>query len=434
MSKRDWPKILQRYVDEFKPTPEHQPRRVRRRYNGEEVMLWSGFLHVDDVQGYAENIRLRHYLERWRQQRGDPKLVPASEDIYEIMVEADRDERREEKKPFHIERMAYNIVRNGVQEPIIVFYDEEGPGELWDGNRRFYGTYHIMSDKQFAKAREQAQWLPALVVSPQGSPEKDARIKHNIITECNFVDKEHIPWPAYVKAEQIYRQYQKRIAKDPDDPTLRVAVKKELAEHFGLKGWRVVDRWIKMYDLAAEFKEFHEEEHARSEVEVDLKVQEKFEYFDELSKPGPWGAMKEDPDGRDEVFSWLWEDKFKSFSDVRWIPKILTDPEARRRARQDPDVKEAIAAVIRNDPTNIKDREAADAKIRHFAEWLDTFRRQDYVKLSEVGDALHHLQGILGDVVKILSGLTGSNGPSPRDARILRIKSPRKRKKGKSKA
>src|SRR5215813_14872094 len=54
----EWPSLLQRYVDETKPRPENLPRRVRRRFHNMDVTLWQGFVHIDDVRGYAENMRL----------------------------------------------------------------------------------------------------------------------------------------------------------------------------------------------------------------------------------------------------------------------------------------------------------------------------------------------------------------------------------------
>lgn len=405
----EWPAILQRFVEQRAPSQaEYLPRRVRRRFHGVETTLWQGFVHIDDIEGYVENIRLKFYLNRWRARRGDLALRPTSEDIYGIMLEADREEPQESRKPFHIERMAQNITRNGVQEPIIVYADGRARAELWDGNRRLFGTMHIMREARFRQYQDQARWLPTMVVTPTGSPEDDQRIKHHILTELNFVEKDHIPWPAYVKAEQIYLQYERMTAADPTDPMLRRQVREQLAKDYGLKGWRVADRWIKMYDLAMQFREYHEEEHHRDGVDVDLKIQEKFEYFDELSKPGVWGALKSDPDARDDVFCWLWDDKFKAFTDVRMVPRILADPVARRQASaEDADsVKRAIATVIANDPVRVKDKEAANQKIAQFAEWLDSFKREDYRQLDV--ESLKRLKAILEDVVKILEGLLAS--------------------------
>jgi hypothetical protein len=404
-SKSEWPPLLQRFVDEAGPQSDYRPRRVRRRFHGLETTLWQGHVHVDDVQGYADNLRLTFFLNRWRSRRGDPNLQPTTDDIYEIMLEADREETKESYRPFHIERIAENIARNGIQEPIVLYSNGGGHGELWDGNRRFFGAVHILKDPNFLKFREQVKWIPALVVTPTGSPEDDLRIKHSIITELNFVEKDHIPWPAYVKAGEIHAKFTRMTDKDRTDPVLARRAKEMLAEEYGLKGWRVADRWIKMYELAQQFKEYHEEEHGRDGVAVDLKVQEEFEYFDEMSKPGVWGCLKEDLDARDEVFQWLWDNKFKAWPDVRLVPRILADPVARRQANAADSgaVKRAIQTVIANDPTRVKDKEAADEKIKQFASWLESFKREDYRQLNV--ESLESLRSILGDVVKILEAL-----------------------------
>src|SRR5205814_1671380 len=201
------------------------------------------------------------------------------------------------------------------------------------------------------------------LIETTGDPYVDKRRKHSILTEQNFVKKDSISWPTYVKAEEIWNEYHRRILPDPTDSTLRREVKAELAEEYGLKSWRQADRWIKMVNLAKDFKSYEEEEQNRDPDTVDLKLQDKFEYFDELSKSGVWGVLEKDVDARDKVFNWLWDDKFKSFAAVRKVPAILADPVAHDQANaDDPDgVAKAIETVIANDPTRVKDKRGAAA-------------------------------------------------------------------------
>jgi hypothetical protein len=400
-----WPTILHHYVEQVaKGDLEYQPRRTRRQYHGEEVSVWYGRVHVNDIDGWVDNFRVQAYLRRWKARQLHPERQASNDDIYDIVIEADREEQTQ-KKPFHIERMANNIIRNGIQEPIVIYVNSTGQGTLWDGNRRFFGTKHIMKEPKYQAYRDKAQWIPAFVITPTGDPAFDQKIQHCVLTELNFVEKDHIPWPAYVKAEQIYFNYQHQMGVDPTDPVLSREVKKQLSEDYGLKGWRVADRWIKMYELAEQFKEYQEEEHQRDSTDVDLVIQDKFEYFDELSKPGVWGFLKEEPDARDEVFDWLWDGKFQAFPDVRSIPKIFSEPVALRVARQDDvnSVRRAIDTLIANDPIRVKDKEAANEKIAKFAEWLDSFKREDYKQLERT--TLERLRGILMDVTAILEGL-----------------------------
>ena len=403
----EYPDIFQRYVDEINPEPMDMPRRTTRRFHGRDVVLWQGYVHLESVEGYVENLRLRFYLNQWRSKQQNPNRDPSTDEVYEIMVGADQAEKRDSDKPFQIERMSDSIVRNNVREPIIVHYIGDRKTELWDGNRRFFGTKHIMTveREEYAAVRNLAQWVPAYVYLSSGDTQKDVQTRHDILVECNFVDPEQIPWPAYVKAEQVHKEFERRMKVEPDDPALSRQVKAELASEFGLKGWRTADRWIKMYDLAVQFKEYQEEEQERDPALVDLQIQERFEYFDELSKPGVFGSLKNDPDARDEVFDWMWDGKFKAWIDVRQVPKILADPVARKQANvPDQDgVKQAIATIIANDPVRAKDKTAANERIKQFAMWLDSFKREEYKTINT--EALGNLKSILNDVVKITDAL-----------------------------
>jgi hypothetical protein len=309
--------------------------------------------------------------------------------------------------------MAENIVRNGVREPIIVYYPGPGKAELWDGNRRFFGTKHIMKagKEEYISARPRVEWVPAYVLEA-GDETTDKEIKHCILTECNFVDPEQIPWPSYVKAEQIHQEFTKRTQEAHGDSTVSREVKIELAKEYGLKGWRTADRWIKMYKLASEFKEFQEEEQERDPTDVDLLVQSRFEYFDELSKNGVYGPLEKDSEARDEVFQWLWDGKFKAFTDVRQVPKIISDPQALKRAKESDEeaIREAIKIVNANDPLRYKDKSMPNERIKQFAAWLDSFRREDYKILD--ADAVDYLQTIVKDVSKMAEALI-ADGQSP---------------------
>lgn len=402
-----WPTIFNRYLNSLDDwQTAESPRKTTRRYHGQEIQVWSGRVHVEDIDGWVENVRIRHFLNQWRKRVGDPNRRPTTDEIYDFMIQADDEMTKSSQKPFHLKRMAENIASNGMQEPVFLHLNDKGEGTLWDGNRRRYGTHHIMVTPEFLAFRENAQWVPAYVHEPTGNPVLDKDIKHKVLTELNFKEKDHIPWPAFVKAEEIYNEYQERVSSDPHSPALSKKTKEFLAVEFGLSGWRQADRWIKMYDLADAFKDHMIDVDEIDETDIDLFSQKNFEYFDELSKPGVWGAVQNDLDARQEVFDWFWKGKFKSWTDVRMVPKILADPEARNLANSDDaenGIKRAIQAVIANDPAHSKDKTSANERIKHFADWLDSFRREDYLKLE--ADALERLTKIAQDTANILTGL-----------------------------
>ena len=66
-----YPAIFQRYVDEVNPHEMDLPRQTTRRFHGREVPLWLGYVHIDNVEGYVENLRLRFYLSQWKSAQDD---------------------------------------------------------------------------------------------------------------------------------------------------------------------------------------------------------------------------------------------------------------------------------------------------------------------------------------------------------------------------
>jgi len=258
---------------------------------------------------------------------------------------------------------------------------------LWDGNRRFYATKHIMSNEKFLKNREDCIWIPALVYVHSSDAHIDRKIKNSIISEMNYVEKDHITWPAYVKAKSCSNEYSTLIQSDPSDSSLRMEARKIVAEKFGLSSYKQAERWIKMFELSEDFLDFLYHDEEILEYEARLFIQDKFEYFDELTKPQVSASLKYDPDSRDEVFRWLWDGKFKNFADVRKVPKVLTDPEARSVANQEDDAafRRAIDRLVINDPNNYKSKDNYSKRIKNFVSWLQQFNLKE---LSDFDDSL----------------------------------------------
>ena len=415
-TKVNYPPILARYVEATSGSDAAAPRRTTRKFHGLEISGWAGRIHVESIQGSVENKRLKLYLSQWRSRRGKSEAIPTTDELYDMMLDADRgddkDKVTEKQKVFHVERLASSIARNGIQEPIIVFLDEKGRPRLWDGNRRYFSTLHIMRDGEFQAYREEAQWMPCFLIEASGSPALDRKHQHAILTETNFVTKDAIAWPTYIKAEEIWEQFYLRTKADPGDPLLQREVREELAREYGLftsKGkpaFRQVDRWVKMVNLAREFKEYQEDVNGRDESTVDLHVARYFEYFDELNKKAVRDTLSLGPQNENEVFDWLWDEKFPSFQAVRKIPQIFNDPvalEHMRASAKETAFEKASAAIAINDPTTAKDKAAADAKIKSFGDWLNSFKREDFRQLEI--ESLGRLKEILEDVVKMLEGL-----------------------------
>src|ERR1700722_17367945 len=107
-----FPSIFNSWLQTNEGNRECLPRRVTKKFHGEEITGWTGRVNYKDVEGYAENKRLKIYLNRWRNRRGDMAAAPTTKDMYEIMLEADAEE-ADDKKVFELDRLAQSIVRNG---------------------------------------------------------------------------------------------------------------------------------------------------------------------------------------------------------------------------------------------------------------------------------------------------------------------------------
>ena len=99
MPAKEYPEIFSRYVHDMSPDRAAKPHLLTRRFHGREVPLWYGYVHVDEVGGYVENLRLRFYLKRWQAKEGNGSKTPTTDEVYQIMVDAEAEEKRGLRSP-----------------------------------------------------------------------------------------------------------------------------------------------------------------------------------------------------------------------------------------------------------------------------------------------------------------------------------------------
>jgi len=136
-----------------------------------------------------------------------------------------------------------------------------------------------------------------------------------------------------------------------------------------------------MVEMADDFEEYLVNEKRKDEYEVKHRANEKFQYFDELSKgTKPGGVaytLEQDPSYKKLVFDLLYEDKFRNWTLIRKLKYYDDDVRAlldRAREEKDPDEAEALIDQALTDASNRR-RETrvvgANARIETFAEWLE---------------------------------------------------------------
>jgi hypothetical protein len=291
-----------------------KPRYEVRYFHRRRVEVWNGYVRTKSVVGWVQNVRIDLFVEKWMR---DHKTPPTNEDILEWMVSDPNHE-------FHLETLADSILKNGVRQKIVITSE----GTLLDGNRRYFAA--LMSLRKAEKSNDKdaiqiVSSLPAYVLSP-GCQKADLDA---VLVEENFVDDCRIPWPNYIKAKRVYETY-KELRENHTKPQ---AVG-ELTAQFGIPKAHV-ERFLKMMDYIQEFQDHHSQEDeetgkkAKDDFDIRWRVQEYFEYFDELTKTQVLNTLINDHDLRDKVFERLYDGDFASFVQIRKLPAIAADRVAR---------------------------------------------------------------------------------------------------------
>lgn len=305
-----------------------KPRQEVRYFHNRKVDGWSGYVKTEKITGWVDNVRIALFVEKYKRDHGEAD--PTNDEILDWMVNDPYNE-------FALQGLAESILKNGVRQQIVVQAD----GTLLDGNRRYFASLYKLRESERTgdvDAKRMVSQLPAFVTSPSATPaDLDA-----VVVEENFVDDYRRPWPNFIKAQRVFQTY-KELKEDDYNKTNAIAW---LLEHFGEKRSQI-DRWIRMMNYIEEFQDYHvtgDEETGREpkdEYDVKWRSQDRFEYFDELTKPEVKRILESDSEMRDKVFDRVYAKDFKSFAQIRKIPAISKDSRARDKFM----VGEGTAAV-----------------------------------------------------------------------------------------
>jgi hypothetical protein len=209
--------------------------------------------------------------------------------------------------------------------------------------------------------------------------------RDSVIVSLNFEEDLQKPWKEYVKARKVYGEWQAMLATAPRrlSPEREREMKRELSIKFAL-GSKIdkVNRYIKMVEWATTFEDYFVIEKGIEEYEVKHKANEKFQYFDELSK----GAVSEGGVAytldRDEklkklVFDLLFQDKIKNWSLIRNLKYVgLEDREQLTRALNMPagdDTEDYVDKILSDAKARSKEARVvgANQRIVTFVDWLE---------------------------------------------------------------
>ena len=350
------------------------PVKPTRRFHMREVPMNCGFVKTTDIDLWEDNVRLDIHLGQFRNKFG---RNPNSNELLELMLSNIRLPGVSKDDEFGIKALAESIAINGVRVPPIIDVD----GTLLDGNRRVTACYFILNSEDFDT--EQKQKVEYLFVHQLTEHATDDD-RESVIVSLNFEDDLKQSWGDYVKARKVYDQWQTMLSVEPrrPSPERERELKRDLSMKFAL-GTKAdkVNRYIRMVEWATSFEDYLTTEKGIEEYEVRHKANEKFQYFDELSK----GAIKEggvaytldrDDKLKGLVFDLLFQDKIKNWDLIRLLKYAgMEDREQLSKTLDlpsDDDSREQVERILID--AKARNTEArtvgADQRIGIFVNWL----------------------------------------------------------------
>ena len=353
-----------------------RPVYPRPTFHGREIAMDAGFVDVRDIVLWPDNERLEVHVEQFRRMWGRD---PDAQELLDIMCSnAQLPGLEDEGDQFEILALARSIASNGVQRPPVIDVD----GTLLDGNRRVAACYLILNSDEFdveQKRRAETIFVWQLTEHATSSD------RERVVVALNFERELKQDWPEYVKARKVAEEWQSILALEPTRPNKNRAaqLKRQLSQDFALgPETTVVNRYIKMVELADEFEEHQVTDREHDPSAVKHAASRYFQYFDELTKgqkPGQVAyTLNQDDALRHLVFDLLYQGKFSSWRQVRKLKYAGENEEMveqMRLARDISDLEDAQDkveyAMSLGETTSREARElGANTRIKAFSDWL----------------------------------------------------------------
>lgn len=374
-------------------------------FHEKEIPMFGGFVKTRDINLWENNDRLDIHIHQFKKLNG---REPDEKELLDIMLSKMPLPGVTEKDEFKIMDLARSIANNGVRRPPIIDLD----GTLWDGNRRVTACYFILNSKEFtSEQKARVEYIYVWQLTPHATDED----KRRVVVSMNFEKDHKEDWPEYVKANKIYEDWQAMLALEPNAGARRQGeLKRELSHQYALgPDARYVSRYIRMFEAAEQFEVFHIDERERDEYEAKHKSAEYFQYFDELTKSSVRNTLDQDENFRNLVYDLLFQDKFTNWKQIRDLPKIAKNEEARklfRQARAEDDEEEAQDIVVSAcSHVQVVGREGrtvgANERIQNFTHFLlqlpigafsdGTIKQESLINLKE---ALQYVNVVIQDI------------------------------------
>jgi hypothetical protein len=260
--------------------------------------------------------------------------------------------------------LADSIRLNGVRLPLILTYEKE----LLDGNRRFIACKYLLASEK--KIDNKFKFATAYCLKPHISNS----IRHNIISEMNFLPDFKEKWPQAVRAKHIVQLFKEYKAKYGKQQAINKVVALLETDEATIYRFIYVLKMIKDYIIYAK----KQSEKAKSDAEIFTR--EKFHFFEEFYNKNLKDKQNKNTVKEDKYlfYSYLFNKELVSTTGIRSFAAMLQYPAIKKVIKAH---KESLDyAKSMHDDIIFPKR--ASSKIERFCVWLERVSKNELHNIS----------------------------------------------------
>jgi len=264
-----------------------------RTLSGYQLAGYSGYVDLDGIKYNAHNRRTERQLTKLRQTYGNGT---DEQQLLELLINQLLDD-----PELDVERLANNVVQNGLRTPLILSSDEV----LLDGNRRYLAHRWIQRHNKFTdQVKSRFITVPVWVLAQEYS---DVRNQTRVIAEYNFLDDFKERWLDHVEAKFLWEQH------NTEDIPI-----KQLVDLYGGQGFGTskINELIHSWDVIMEYGNYiNNDEKALEEGATN------FVWFQQLQRSyRDW--IRDDDEFRKAVFDNIQGEKIATTDDLKKLREV----------------------------------------------------------------------------------------------------------------
>jgi hypothetical protein len=257
---------------------------------------WNGQIKLEDIGYWVNNRRTDVQITQLKKQLGlRTNQVPDNDQLFE-WLEGDPE--------LDVERLARDILFNGLRQQLIISYDNV----LLDGNRR-YLAHRWIAEHGDPHQRERFNKLNAWILTEECSDEAG---KLRIITQYNFLDDFRKEWNNFVKAKLLWEEY--------NDGNKKYTYSDLFAIYGGPGfGKSKITEYIKTYEVILLYAQT-----CPDEDEALVKAAENFVWFEQLQRSYR-DLIRDDEEFQEAIFDNIRNEDITKTDDLKNLIQMRRD-------------------------------------------------------------------------------------------------------------